>query len=527
MTIVKSLLLLFMTVFWVCHSSLAIGQDKGIPTVYMNDPAVDLTRNGHLLFPDEVHELYTRSNGKFDLSFLIPTTTSDLWKDSFPKELPKESLKINEMDEVLYHSSVLSPSGIFRFNILSTNGENKFYTMMLNKSVHTALLAKSILRKIGYTIPDIKHLPKIVLKFKDENEKKIFLSYLENVAFAGNPNNWIVEDLGNKLILQDLVVMESENIIYNLAFGITPDMIQGRRLLSALAVPMSLVNLTESINMLRWNAGVVNNKRIILYHDQLTDFQCTWDDGRWIARRIEKLNRADWLQIVESSHVPKVVQQILIEKLISRRNSIMKLFKIDAEELPVNGDQNNGLELVHGKLTQEKWPGYASRFAHGDPDSPLSDSDIQSWVKSRAISTAMELAVSQINQLPYLGTDVASINAEKYKVFLQEAIAQSVAENRPMEVPVKAWSFPIVGGQLIFSRNLVTGTYLGTDNLVQLVDTVGVAVRAGVAVGTMGISLAKADTLLPVRVSAGAQATFIRSYTHLRPVFNMEKNFIK
>ena len=512
---------LFLIVLW---STLGLAQDRGIPTKYMNDPAVDLTRNGKLLLPDEVHEIH--ENSKFDISTLNPVETSDLWKNVFVKNLPADNLPVNEMDEVTYHSPVLSPSGIFRFNIINNNGENKFYTMMLSKTVHSSLLAKSVLRKLGYQIPDIKYLHKVVVKFKDETEKKIFLSYLENVAYAGAPRNWIVEDLGYKLVLQDLVIMNSNHIIYNLAYGVTPDMIQGRRLLSALAVPLAIVNLTESVNMLRWNAGVVSNNRVALYLDKMEEFQCTWDDARWIARRIEKLTRDDWKDIVTSTNTPKAVQQIMLEKIISRRNSVMKLFKIDAEQMPIEEKINNGLELVDGKLTEQKWPGYASRFAHGDPDSPLSDSDMKSWVKSRAISTAMEIALSQINQLPYLGTDIEKLSSVQYKKHIADAVAQSVLDQKPAEMPIKAWVFPTLRGNLIFSRNLVTGTYLGTDNLVQLVDTVGVSMSAGLYAGTMGISTGKigGNGVMPINVSGGSQATYVRTYAHLRPVFNIKKS---
>ena len=515
---------LLLIIVW---SSLSFAQDSGIPTKYMNDPAVDLTLNGKLLLPDEVHEMHENSRGKFDISTLNPVETSDLWKNVFVKDLPADTLTVNEMDEVTYDSPVLSPSGIFRFNIINKNGENKFYTMMLSKTVHTSLLAKSLLRKIGYQVPDIKYLPKVVIKFKDENEKRVFLSYLENVAFAGSPKNWVVEDLGDKLILQDLVVMNSNYIIYNLAFGVTPDMIQGRRLLSALAVPLSIVNLTESVNMLRWNTGVIANNKVALYLDKpVEEFQCTWDDARWITRRIEKLTRADWKEIIASTNVPKAVQQIMLEKVISRRNSAMKLFKIDSEQLPLEKDINNGLELIDGKLTEQRWPGYASRFAHGDPDSPLSDSDMKSWVKSRAISTAMEIALSQINQLPYLGTDIEAHNTEQYKKHMEDALAKSVLDQTEMVMPVKAWIFPTLKGNLIFSRNLVTGTYLGTDNLVQLVDTVGVSVSAGVFAGTMGISTTRigGGGLMPINVAGGAQASYVRTYAHLRPVFNIKKS---
>lgn len=505
---------LFFVLLW---SSLALAQNGGIPAKYMNDPAVDLVRHGKTLLPDEVHKLREDSKGRFDISTLNPEESSDLWRDIYVKELPKDKNPIIDMDEVNYHSPVLSPSGVFRFNI-NNSQDGKLYTMMLSKTVHSVLLAKSLLRKIGYQIPDIKYVPRVVIKFKSEGEKKGFISYLENVAFAGAPKNWIIEELDdNKLLVQDLIVMDSNHTIYNLAVGVTSDMIQGRRLLSSLAVPLSIVHLTESVNMFRWNAGIKNGDQITLFHDQLGEFQASWDDARWITRRIEKLTRLDWKDIVESTNVPKAVQQILLEKLISRRNSVMKLFKIDAEEFKVDSDISNGVELVKGKLTQQNWPGYASRFAYGDPDSPLADSEMRSFVKSRAISTLLDLVVSQINQLPFLGTDIAQINSDKFQGHLNTAIANSIANQTPAEIPLKSWVFPTFRGQMILSRNIVTGTYLGTDNLVQLADSVGVVVGAGVFAGTMGLPA-------PLTAYASAEAVILRSYTHLRPVTSIQKS---
>src|SRR5690606_151489 len=149
-------------------------------------------------------------------------------------------------------------------------------------------------------------------------------------------------------------------------------------LLSSLAVPLSIVNLEESVNMFRWTAGYERNNQIFLHHNQLDKFLCTWDDARWIARRIEKLTREDWEEIVESSRIPKVVQMLLVEKIISRRNSVMNLFKIDAKTLPIDEEVSSGIRLVDGKLTQQHFEGYGSRFAHGDPESPLADSELNS-----------------------------------------------------------------------------------------------------------------------------------------------------
>lgn len=510
-------LICLLVVLW---SGLVLAQQNftsGIPTKYMNDPAVDLVHKGKLLLPDEVHKLREDSKGRFDISTLNPVESSDLWKNVMLEKLPSDRNPLEDMDEVVYHSPVITPSGLFRFNIQNKSGDGKIYTAMVGKTVHSFLLAKSLLRKIGYQIPDIKYLPRLTLKFKNAAHKDSFINYFKHVVMLA-PEYWIIEELeDNKIIMQDLVVMDSSHPIYNLAVGVTSDMIQGRRLMSSLAVPLSIVNLVESVNLLRWNVGVINNNQVSLFHDHLEDFQSSWDDARWISRRIEKLTREDWKEIVASSNVPKAVQMILLEKLISRRNSAMKLFKIDHDEMKVDANITNGVELVRGKLTQQQWPGYGARFAYGDPDSPLADSEIKSFLKSKLISMGLDVLVSQINQrIPYLATDIQAKNDSEFKKIVEAAIKKSQETKTPVDIPLKAWAFPTYRGQLILSRNIVTGTYLGTDNLVQLVDTIGVSVAAGVFVGVAGLPS-------PLQAAGSAEASLIRTYSHLRPVTSIQK----
>lgn len=510
-------LMLLLVLFW---SALAVAQQNftsGIPTQYMNDPAVDLTYKGKLLLPDEVNKLREDSRGRFDISTLNPIESSDLWKNEMVSKLPEDKNPLEDMDEVVYHSPVITPSGLFRFNIQNKSGDGKIYTAMVGKTVHSFLLAKSLLRKIGYQIPDIKYLPRLTLKFKNKTHKDSFINYFQHVVMLA-PEYWVVENLDdNRIIIQDLLVMDSNHPIYNLAVGITPDMVQGRRLMSSLAVPLSIVNLVESVNLLRWNVGVINNGQVALFHDNLADFQCSWDDARWIARRIEKLTREDWEEIVASSNTPRAVQMILVEKLISRRNSAMKLFKIDNKEMKVDANISNGVELVRGKLTQQQWPGYGARFAYGDPDSPLADSEMKSFIKSKLISMGLDVLVSQINQnIPYLSTDIPAKNDAEFQKILQDAILKAQQTKTPVDVPLKTWAFPTYRGQLIMSRNIVTGTYLGTDNLVQLVDTVGVSVAGGVFVGATGLPT-------PFQAAASGEVSLMRTYAHLRPVTSIQK----
>lgn len=514
----------------------------GIPTQYMNDPAVDLVRHGKLLMPDEVHQLHVSSKGRFDISTLNPIETSDLWKDQYPKTLKESRLPIFDMDEVSFHSKVLTQTGMFRFNVQAGQSDGRFYTMVLGKTIHSILLAKAVLEKIGYIVPDIRYLPRVIVSFKDEAEKKSFLYYLEHETFAGSPKNWVVEELeGNKLLLQDIVVTEANSAIYNLAMNVGPDMIAGRRLLSSLVVPLTIVNLTESVNMLRWSAGEEANGEVMLIHEKREDYQCTWDDARWITRRLEKLSRQDWEEIVATSNVPKPVQMILTEKIISRRNSVMKLFKIDHKEFKVDSELTSGTDLVEGKITKQDWPGYASRFAYGDPDSPLSGSEIKSLVGSKAISLALDGAVSTLNNMPFMSYAPNITDQTNFQELINKATQKSVDTGTPNTIPVIGWIVPTISGQLIASRNVVTGTYLGTDNLIQLADTIGVSVQGGIS-ASVGVTLgdlftggafsaqrvasnASSNDILAILTGRlSAQVNLVRTYSHLRPVTSMEKS---
>lgn len=504
--------------------SLGVFAKNGIPREYMNNPAIDLVYKGKLLLPEEANDLVLKSRGHFDLANIDPDTTSDIWKPVYPikDEDKTDNLPFEDLDTVAYHSPVnATTTGKFRFNIVK---DGKIYIMMLSKTaVHSALLAKSLLRKIGYQVPPVKRLGKVKIKFKNLQEKKSFISYLTNIAFLGDPDSWIIEDLAeDELMLQDALVMPAYNIIYNLATGpIDAGIIQGRRLLSSLIVPLTITNLSESVNMLRWTVGRIEDNTLQLDIDNPERFETNWEDIRWIGKRIEKLKPSDWEEVVESTHLPKPVQMILLEKIKSRRNSMMKLLSIDAKEFPVSSNVNYGVELVKGKLTQETWTGYASRFAYGDPDSPLADSEMSAWVQSRALTTFLDTALNQINQLPYLGTDIKKMNEEKSQIELTKAAQKSLETGVPADKNVRSWIFPTVRGQLILSRNLVAGPYMGTDmrtdSILQMVDVIGVSIGAGAYLGTDNLPIG-------MDVSASAEASFTRTYAHLRPVTSIEQS---
>jgi hypothetical protein len=488
---------------------------------YGSRPATDLIYNGKALLPDEAHQMVLESSGKFDLSLLDPDTTSELWKNTPPVPLKEESGVDIEREggKLSYLGIVPSRSGNFRFTVEQEDesGQKRILTVMLNKSVHNVLLRKNLLRKLGYNVPAIKYLKNVNLKFSNQMEKEIFVSNLAESTF-GDPKRWIPDvekegfDGSDEAKLQDVIIMDSQDHIYNLGIGFIPSqVIQGRRILNSLIIPYALVEVPESVNLMPWSVGRVINKQLRVEYESAGEFSCTYNDAKWIIRRIAKLTRSDFAEIVHKAGYPREVELLLIEKLISRRNNLVKLFKIDAKKIKIDSKISYGELLKKGKLYQEYWEGHASRYAYGDPESPLSKSEMFALFKSKGISNILSNLVGQVNKhLPKMQLEKALI--ERQKELIHEQIEDAINNGGVMKpVPFGIWAYPIVGGNLIASRDVVAGSYMGTDNKVQLVDTVGLSMNAGAFMYVEGVKA-------PWAVSGKVLGFFTRTYSHLRPI---------
>ncbi|RLA63791.1 MAG: hypothetical protein DRQ88_06950 [Epsilonproteobacteria bacterium] len=322
--------------------------------------------------------------------------------------------------------------------------------------------------------------------------------------------------------MQDVIAMPSQDIYYNLALGFLPDqVIRGRRILNSLLVPFSLVYVPESVNLFNWHAGRIINKQIKVEFDSAENFTTTFDDAKWITRRILKLKRKDWEQIVYNAHFPLEVQMVLTEKLIARRNHFKNLLRIEDKNVDFDPNVSYGNTLKKGKLLTENWPGYASRFSFGDPESPLSGSEIGHFIGSTLVSQAIGGVIE------YVGSTWLNNNA-----MLEEALKNRQEElylnqlthffetGEMGKIPVGVFAYPTFGGNIIISRNVVIGSYLGTDNKVQLADVLGFRIHAGVYARVEGI-----PATIPVSVSGNAQVSYSRTYTHLRPILSFKASF--
>ena len=493
--------------------------DDFIPLDDIRMPSNDLVHQGRVLNPEEAFSLAHDPINPLDLSKLNPLE-SEIWKDQTIDVLTEslDQLAIKHNDEVKFKSNLASNIGLYRFNIEITNqsGSNSVMTVHLDKKLHTYLLRKNVLRKMGYKIPAMKYLKKLVINFNTQEEKEKFIKREIPENTLGTYKRWVIggltkdgePDSSLSVTLQDIMVTRpSLNDHYNVALGVPPKTITNRTLRSLLIL-YAAFDIDESINKLNWVVGQIDNRNIKLPHSTLADFNATMDDAKWMLTRFLKLSRRDFFEIVKLSYLPISVEKLILEKLISRRNALSILFEMSAEDLLLDTEISYGDNLKKGRLEKIEYDGYASHFAHGSPDSPFDDWGwaIFDEVQSATIDDLISRASEQLRVF-----DLNAARSEHLSNQFQSGLEQFIETGEFIEQSVGAWVSPIINGQLILSRNIVVGNYMGTDNLVQLADTFGYGVRVGVHVGFDGLGLSYGG-------STSATVNYVKTYSHLKPV---------
>ncbi len=490
-----------------------------IPKTSDKQQASDVVYKDRVLLPDELTALAAQGQ---DISLLNPNANTDLWHNQMPKplDLAGYSLGLKESGEYRFLADLVSRVGNFRFTIsvVDEKGVNRNYVVLVSKTMHNVLLRKAFLEKLGYVVPSMQYMPKMKIRFNGAFSRKDFISQIRNNTF-GDPERWVL-DLNNTesdtISLQDVLVLSADDHIYNLALGATTSsVVQGRRILNAVQVPYSLLDAPESINIFSWTSGQVISEGIYLPFEGAEEFNPSYEDARWIARRIANLTRNDFTEVVNAAKLPQEVSALLVEKLLSRRNSLLSLFNFKFPDINVDSKISAGSLLVDGKLTQQIWPNYASRFSFGDPISPVSPTEVKAFFKSKFYSSLIENLVFQFNNMVLPHTNIAQ---EVYNHQLDKTIGQIeelINTGTVHKIPFGMYTIPSFAGHLIASREIVVGSYLGTDNLVQIADSFGFQVSAGFYLGFDGI---QNPALFP---SGQAGASFTRTYTHIKPIKSM------
>jgi hypothetical protein len=507
-----------------------------IPLHYGGYPATDLVFNNRILLPEEAHQLYLRMNnntrGRWTLSDLDPEENT-IWKNklSVPLLQSDDYLPLrDQLDEVSFVSFALTRLENYRFTI---SKDHSFYLAYMGPKVHNFLLRKNLLRKLGYKVPPVKYIKNIRVNFKDSVDRDGFISDFQ-ATVGRDIERWITSypEGESYFYAQDLIVMEDQNGLPNLSVGyLAEDIIDGRRIFNSLIIPYAITDMPESVNMFSWIHGRIFSENVLLPYEHSDSFNCNHDDAVWMARRILALSDFDWREIVDNSHFPPPVAAILLEKLKSRRNHLGTLFRLKSRKLGVDSDLTDQDGIVkNGKLEQEFFEGYGRRFKVPDPESPLSYGEMSSIFKTKAINTGLELLVSALNSSSLLSTDLEGKISEINKNILNKADA-ALKEGRPLTGLVEPYTLPTVSGRLILSRDTVAGSYLGTDNLIQLVDTIGLSISAGAYSGLGGVftntgtysPALNANAPAPVSLGGLLNASINRRYSHVRPITSVKK----
>jgi hypothetical protein len=143
------------------------------------------------------------------------------------------------------------------------------------------------------------------------------------------------------------------------------------------------------------------------------------------------------------------------------------------------------------------------RVSVWSPRSPLSPEEMFAFTKSSAFTAALSTAVDFLNSYAEFRGDSFSFRKNN-------------GANHSDSGLIGMTGYPFLGGSLIFSREIVTGNFLGTDNLIQLADQFGIRVSAGARISTENLPLA-------IRGGFGGSVSISRIYSHLKPITSMRK----
>jgi hypothetical protein len=508
-----------------------------IPLQKNSLPASDLIYgpNGKLpLYPDQAMQLEQKSG--VDLSKLDPDTSTDVYKgvSTLADSAKDNAIPISSGQLVNYTGTLETAAQAQYFMNVQVSQPNnqppRTMTLLLSTDLHNYLLRKEMLRRLGYQIPGIKYLPQIRIQFPDGLTKLQVMSiYISNYTDV-DQNRWVVDDKTDSALqvtLQDVFVIDTTaqaTRYYNVAFGppVTRDssgtsfVPEDKRTMRAMALIEGLLSTPEDVNLMDWNACRIQNGSVLVAVNDVANFGCGLDDALWILRKIAVFSRDDLLQMARAAMYPEPIAEFMVEKLASRRDSLMKCFNLkDVKPLGFDAKKTIGTAVVKGKVMQPVFPGIASRFSGKDQETPIKG--LGWYALSEVESNVLAGVFTKLdNDIP--GLTIQNQTTKHENNVIQEAIDQyiSTGQNQSVPVPRAIWAAPLLNGGVTLGRSIVIGNYLGTNNPVQLADSATEYLNVGMVIGIDN---------LPSGVGAQGliQGTVSRSVTHLKPLTSLKK----
>ncbi|MBC7692258.1 MAG: hypothetical protein H7222_10855 [Methylotenera sp.] len=494
--------------------------------------ASDLMYQGEALDPSQVSAL-----GKtgIDVSTLDPTL-SDIWSpehQSFSNagqfQFPTDGATVR------YRSLMASAGELARARVETPDGAQAF-RLVVYKDTHGALSRAALLRALGYTVDSPQYYATLRVVFDTVTARDQFTAAI-SLLTRSKETRWIKDLPADRpeVTLQD-VTLESPRINtppYYLGAVSGDKNIQNRRATRALIVPLSLLDFQESINLYSWQAGKFLSKNVLLYQPYASQFErrTTFEDARWIIRKLAVLTRQDFAEIVKLSHYPEDIQAIVLEKVIFRRNQLMELFSMKNElssqqvELQANSHITIGA-VVDGKLTRNNYDGHAELFSYGDLKSPLRWSELKHYLKMELITQAVSQVITKVNAKLLNVQNISDITNKHlkdpaYQLKQEQALIDHYKNDptTPYVAPISTWGGVFGGIGINANRSISTGIYYGSESKAQLVDQISAQASIGYFQG-LHVPAGK----LKIMADAGipASLTYQRDYIHVRPIASLE-----
>jgi hypothetical protein len=505
-----------------------------IPLKTLNKPAFDLVdSNGQVLSIGQIKSHFDKG---LDLSTLNPLENK-FWQNNETNPLPAVDYFLHAQmpspEEGLVFDGfvgVVRELGMYAINVKHPLNPSQIYRLKSGLQVHSSLLKAAFLRKIGIYQESPKYYSNIKVKFNSLSEMNEFI---KQAFCVGGPDEVAIsclsvdpdergfisqKDESNLTLVLHGSFLEKMNAeVPNLFDGLTPSnqntlsLYAQSRAYRALIAPYVIADVGESVNRFSAQSVSVRGGYAHFNFAFASDFNnvTSYDDVRWILRKMASLTDEDWDEIVKAAYFPAGVDDLVKAKLLHRFQNMIETFFEKNEQKQILKVQIPSLNITtpdgvvqNGKVTTQKIAGYPQRFSHGDRQSPFESGDFMKYLKIKAQSAAIETALLRFSD-----------KLQKLSVLNQDIVGIEVGPNgvRPL-VDADYLSF---GVNTSANRIVTTGTYYGSQAAVQVVDSLTVAANSGyfhVLDGLNGI-----DTVF------GGGVAYIRNFIHVTPIASMDE----
>lgn len=531
---VKSVLLIIGLSLFVLSSmilsSLEVAYAQGAATVTFSlkgkqKPAKDLIDGKGRKISFE--ELVNRVNAGQDLSALNPEPNRFWQNKNYPAvEIAAGIPAEGSVVEFLRSEARFPDTGteMARVRDAKTKVEYLFST---SRYAQSTLIRAALMRKLGYYLPSPKYYKKLIVKFSSPELKNSYIKNLESeTSLDLEDRKWIKSVPGDEssieFISASLEPVQTQYFNFHFGYGLDPtheeaqgyiQLYSDYRAYRAQIIPVALVDIPESINRYSPKFGMRLVGSVQINHMSAAAYaSSTIEDARWILKRIASLSEKDIDEVVAAAQYPQSLAELVRAKLVYRIYNALELFDLKSEfrlKLPDLQMSSADGFVKKGKVTQEYYPGYPQRFAHGDRPSPFNDEDLYRFLRIRGLNTALNTAITELNkhlQFKDVQDLVAKYQNDVIKDFIKHI---KTKPGQPYVRGVDSFSGVISGLNVSANRQVTTGTYFGSTAPIQLVDNISASASIGTFTGFTGLDY------VPILAT---DIRYLRDYTHVRPL---------